>query len=289
ILDLMAGWDSHIPATLNPSKVVGLGLNRSELENNKALAERVFHDINNDTHLPFQSKYFDIVINTVSVDYMTQPMAVFREVGRVLKPGGLFLVIFSNRMFSEKAVKVWRESDEDERVILVQEFFDESRMFERPRVFVSKGKPRPKDDKYAGSGLPSDPVYAVYADKKGGDTLRKKRPEIINAYSSVLSPEELQEKKKRVKETLSCPHCGERLKKWAVPDNPFSCTWDNDFMYICFNDCCQYYVRGWDHMYREGNGGASYRLMYNPENDCCSPIPVQSPKSLKEGIVDESS
>ncbi|MCF8062897.1 MAG: hypothetical protein K9M82_10305, partial [Deltaproteobacteria bacterium] len=29
ILDLMAGWDSHIPAGVRPSRVVGLGLNRN--------------------------------------------------------------------------------------------------------------------------------------------------------------------------------------------------------------------------------------------------------------------
>jgi SAM-dependent methyltransferase len=287
ILDLMAGWNSHIPKTLTPSKVVGLGLNRNELETNKDLTEWVFHDINHNFHLPFQSEYFDIVINTVSVDYMTRPGDIFREVGRVLKPGGLFLVIFSNRMFLEKAVKVWRESSEEERVILVQELFDESGMFESPSVFVSKGRPRPKDDKYAESDLPSDPIYAVYSDKKGGHPLRGKRPEIINDYGDALTPEEVERKKKRVKETLNCPYCGEKMKKWAIPDNPFSCTWDNDFMYICFNDGCRYYVRGWDHMYKEGNRGVSYRLMYNPENDCCSPIPVLSSKSLKEGIIQE--
>ncbi len=287
ILDLMAGWNSHIPETLTPSKVIGLGLNRNELERNKDLTEWILHNINQNSYLPFQSEYFDIVINTVSIDYMTRPGDIFGEVGRVLKRGGLFLVVFSNRMFSEKAVKVWRESSEDERVILVQEFFDECGMFESPSVFVSKGRPRPKDDKYAETDLPSDPIYAVYSDKKGGNPLRKKRPAIMNDYGDALTPEEVERKKKRVKETLKCPYCGEKMKKWAVPDNPFSFTWDNDFMYICFNDECRYYVRGWDHMYKEGNRGVSYRLMYNPEKDYCSPIPVPSSKSLKDGIIQE--
>ncbi len=289
ILDLMAGWNSHIPGTLTPAKVVGLGLNRNELERNKDLTEWVLHDINHEFHLPFQSEYFDIVLNTVSIDYITRPIDLFREVGRVLKPGGLFLVIFSNRMFPEKAVKVWRESSEDERVILVQEFFDEAGIFENPSVFVSKGRPRPKDDKYAETGLPSDPIYAVYSDKKGRNFLRVKRPAIINEYVDALIPEEVERKKKRVKETLKCPYCGEKMKKWAVPDNPFSCTWDNDFMYICFNDSCRYYVRGWDHMNKEGIRGVSYRLMYNPEKDYCSPIPVPSSKSLRDGIIQEQS
>ena len=87
--------------------------------------------------------------------------------------------------------------------------------------------------------------------------------------------------------TLQCPYCGERLNKWAVPDNPFACTWDNDFMYICFNDKCPYYVRGWEFMYREGNRGVSYRLMYYPEKDRCMPIPVPTPGALRESIIEE--
>jgi len=286
ILDLMAGWDSHIPGNLRVSEIVGLGLNENELGENKALSEAVVHNLNEDPHLPFSDSRFDVVINTVSVDYMTKPVEVFREVRRVLKPGGLFLVIFSNRMFSEKAVKVWREAGEDERVLLVEDFFREAGGFEKRSVFLSKGKPRPKDDKYAHLGIPSDPIYAVYAEKKGGDPLRSARPEVIVSYGEPLDQKTFEARKKAMKHTLRCPHCGEKMLKWAVPDNPFEVTWDNDFMYICFNDACPYYVRGWDFMYREGNRGSSYRLMYNPEKDCCMPIPVPTPKALRESIID---
>jgi len=286
ILDLMAGWDSHIPENLRASEVVGLGLNENELMKNKALSEAVIHDLNKDPHLPFPDNRFDVVINTVSVDYMTKPAEVSKEVGRVLKPGGLLLIIFSNRMFSEKAVKVWRDAGEDERVLLVEDFFREAGVFEKPSVFLSKGKPRPKDDKYAHLGIPSDPIYAVYADKKGGDPLRRSRPEVIISYGEPLDQETFERRKKAIKQTLRCPHCGEKMLKWAVPDNPFEVTWDNEFMYICFNDACPYYVRGWDFMYRDGNRGCSYRLMYNPEKDCCMPIPVPTPKALRESIVE---
>jgi SAM-dependent methyltransferase len=117
ILDLMAGWDSHIPPGVRPSRVVGLGLNKNELEANDRLDEHVLHDLNRNVRLPFPDKTFDAVINTVSVDYMTRPMESFRDVARILKPGGLFLVLFSNRMFEAKATRVWRQSSEDERVI----------------------------------------------------------------------------------------------------------------------------------------------------------------------------
>lgn len=286
ILDLMAGWDSHLPISLHPSSVVGLGLNENELQKNKALTETLLHDLNEDPRLPFPENAFDVVLNTVSVDYMTKPVEIFKEVGRILKPGGLFLVIFSNRMFPEKVVKLWRESGEEERLILVQEFFDASDRFECTAFFVSRGRPRPRDDQYAAMNIPSDPVYAIYAEKKGGNPTRAKRPVVVLEHGERPEKEELENRKKNIKNTLCCPHCGGRMRKWAVPDNPFCCTWNNDYMYICFNDACPYYVRGWEFLRKEGNTG-SYRLMYHPEKDVCMPIPVPNPRALRESIVED--
>jgi SAM-dependent methyltransferase len=179
ILDLMASWDSHLPDTIEPSQVVGLGLNENELLANKKLSDIVVHDLNSNPMLPFPDDTFDVVTNTVSVDYLVKPFEVFHEVARVLKPHGLFLVIFSNRMFPQKATKIWRESNERERVELVTRFFEYTGRFETPKTFVSSGKPRPKDDKYAHLGIPSDPVYAVYAEKNGNDAKTKQRSGIV--------------------------------------------------------------------------------------------------------------
>ena len=286
ILDLMAGWDSHIPENIKPARVVGLGLNENELNKNRDLTETIIHDINMEPTLPFPRDTFDVIINTVSVDYMTRPLEIFHDVGRILKPAGLFLVIFSNRMFPEKAVKIWREANEDERIILVEEFFRESGVFEKPALFISRGKPRPKSDKYAPLGIPSDPVYGLYADKKSTASSRKARPDLMFTRGETFDNDELKKRKKAVHTTLCCPHCGEKLRKWAVPDNPFCQTWDNEFMYICFNDLCPYYIRGWDLMYKQTYKTMSYRLMYNPERDRCMPIPVPSPRALKEGIIE---
>ncbi len=286
ILDLMAGWDSHIPGTIEADEVVGLGLNENELSKNKDLTEFVFHDLNREPTLPFEDNRFDVVLNTVSVDYMTRPFAVFREVARVLKPGGLFLVVFSNRMFPEKAVKIWRESSEPERVMLVEDFFKASDLFENPKTFTSKGKPRPKDDLYADRGIPSDPIYAVYAEKKGEEGVRATRPTLAGEEKRPLNAEEMKAQREEVKRTLCCPHCGQKMKKWIIPDSPFN-TWQNEYMYICFNDECPYLVRGWDVMSRQGNASMSYRQMFNPENGSLTPMPVPNLKALKDGILEE--
>jgi len=282
VLDLMAGWDSHIPGTLQPRRVVGLGLNGNELAANRALTERVIHDLNRDPRLPFPDGMFDVVLNTVSVDYMTRPVEVFREVGRILRPGGLFVAVFSNRMFERKATKIWRESGEAERVDMVEEIFDLAEVFDKPSVFVSKGRPRPRDDKYAHLGIPSDPIYAVYADRKGGTGKQRSTPP---PYAGKFDPEAVARRTASVKDTLRCPHCDARLRRWAVPQNPFS-EWDTDFLYVCFNDECPYLVRGWEVMFKQGNRGLSYRFSYHHRRDRCMSIPVPTLHAGKESIID---
>lgn len=282
ILDLMASWDSHLPQNLQGATVVGLGLNRNELEQNRALSEHVLHDVNADPVLPFADERFDAVLCTVSVDYLTRPVEVFREVARVLKPGGLFLVVFSNRFFPPKVVKIWREASEEERIDLVKSFFALSHGFRDPRVFVSKGRPRPEGDRYAGLGIPSDPIYAVYADRMGGASHRRDLPWRHDAVRDV-DRTVLRERKRAVADTLRCPHCEQPLARWMVPQTPFI-EWSSTYQFICFNDDCPHYVRGWNTFASQGIPG-SYRFMYDPDSGGCHSVPVLTPAALRASIV----
>ena len=284
ILDLMASWDSHLPDSLERGRVVGLGLNENELQQNGSLDFHVLYDLNEDPILPFNNRVFDAVICTVSVDYMTKPHEVFRDVARILKPGGLFLVIFSNRFFPEKVTRIWRESSEEERVFMVEDFFKSTGLFDAPQVYISRGKPRPADDKYAHLNIPSDPVYAVYANRSGVTAPLRKTPDELYVKEEAMK-QGVDERKQEVGKTLCCPHCGDELKKWEVPQHCFT-EWPNEYMYICFNDECPYFVRGWDSMAKQMNPG-SYRLMYDPLTDTCQPVPVYNRNTLRDGIMQE--
>ena len=123
VLDLMSSWRSHWPGDLPKQRLAGLGLNAEEMADNPDLDDYVVHDLNADPHLPFEPDTFDAVVVTVSIQYMTRPVDVFREVNRILKPGGLFAVIYSNRMFPTKAVAIWRMLNDREHADLIAAYF----------------------------------------------------------------------------------------------------------------------------------------------------------------------
>src|SRR5918996_3902562 len=160
ILDLLSSWRSHWPAELPKQRLVGVGLNAEEMADNPHLDEYVVHDVNTDPRLPFDDNLFDAVVLTVSIQYLTKTIEVFRDVNRVLKPGGLFAVIFSNRMSPTKAVAVWRGMDDEGHFKLINSYFHYASNF----VAVENQDRTPQtDDEY------TDPVYVVMARKDGAE------------------------------------------------------------------------------------------------------------------------
>ena len=166
VLDLMSSWQSHLPENLKLKRVVGLGLNESELRKNSRLTESVVQDLNLNSKLPFESNSFDAVVCSVSVEYLVDPLAVFAEVARILRTDGYFILTFSNRWFPTKAIKIWKELHEFERMGLVLEYFIRSGGFRNLQTYSFRGLPRPHDDKYFPDLWYSDPIYAVWGQKK---------------------------------------------------------------------------------------------------------------------------
>ena len=151
----MSSWRSHWPRDLPKARLVGLGLNAVEMERNPDLDSHLVHDLNRDPVLPFDDASFDGVAITVSIQYLVRPVEVFREVGRVLRPGGVFLVIFSNRMFFTKAVRIWVMSGDGDRMELVAAYMELAGSFEGiTRMYLNPDR-----------GEMEDPVYAVLARK----------------------------------------------------------------------------------------------------------------------------
>ncbi len=155
ILDLMSSAFSHLPEGFPTQRMAGLGLNAVELQVNSVLDEYVIHDLNTNPTLPFDDGKFAAVIMTVSMQYLTKPVEVFREVHRTLQPNGPFIVIFSNRLFPTKAVYIWRVTSNTEHAELVQHYFRLAGGYAEI-TFLNR---TPQTDEY------TDPVYIVMANK----------------------------------------------------------------------------------------------------------------------------
>jgi SAM-dependent methyltransferase len=160
VLDLMSSWRSHLPAEF-VGTVTGLGLNADEMAENPQLDAAVVHDVNAEPRLPFSAETFDAVVCAVSVQYLSRPVEMFRDVRRTLRRGGPFVVSFSNRCFPDKAVALWRATEDAEHVEVVSAYF------------VASGSPDGGWSPVATRAwTPSngDPLFAVWATRSGSAT-----------------------------------------------------------------------------------------------------------------------
>ncbi|MEO5343625.1 MAG: methyltransferase domain-containing protein [Gammaproteobacteria bacterium SHHR-1] len=162
VLDLMASWDSHLPPEMEFEQVTGLGMNAEELDANPRLDRCLRQDLNRKPVLPFTDASFDAVICSASVEYLTDPLQVFAEVHRVLSPGGICVVSFSNRWFPTKSIALWSDLHEFERMGLVSEYFLENDFADLHSLSL-RGLPRPEDDPHYGKSAFADPLYLVWA------------------------------------------------------------------------------------------------------------------------------
>ena len=159
VLDLMSAYLSHLPedTLARCRRVAGLGMNEQELAANRQLTDSLVHDLNRDPRLPYADETFDVVLCTVSVQYLLHPIAVFADVARVLRPDGPFVVSFSNRCFPTKAIAAWLYADDAAHGALVRAYFERSGGWQK--VSVVDLSPNPGQ---------SDPLYAVWARKQNG-------------------------------------------------------------------------------------------------------------------------
>jgi SAM-dependent methyltransferase len=154
ILDLMSSCVSHLPTDVTYDRVIGHGMNVTELNANPQLTGGFVQDLNRNPALPFADATFDGCTVAVSVQYMTRPLEVFAEVARVLKLGAPFILSFSNRMFPTKAVAIWRALNDGQHGGLVDLYFKLSGGF-GPAEFLDLSP-------FPGR---SDPLFAVVAEK----------------------------------------------------------------------------------------------------------------------------
>ncbi len=154
LLDLMSSWVSHLPPEVEYGRVAGLGMNEAELAANPRLDDRLVHDLNARPELPFAADSFDGAAICVSIQYLTRPVDVLREVARVLRPGSPVAITFSNRCFPTKAVAAWHQRDDRGHAELVASYLREAGGWSGIEAL----------DRSPGGG---DPLFAVVARAAG--------------------------------------------------------------------------------------------------------------------------
>jgi SAM-dependent methyltransferase len=152
ILDFMSSWVSHLPEEAYYERVFGLGMNQTELEANPRLTEYRVQNLNTNPILPFDDKVFDGAACCVSIDYLTRPVEVLKEVHRVLKSEATLVITFSNRCFPTKAVAAWLYSSDEDHLKLVELFLKEAAEWKSIELLDRSPKT-------------GDPLYAVAARK----------------------------------------------------------------------------------------------------------------------------
>ena len=155
VLDLMSAYLTHLPPDVRAQcrRVSGLGMNDAELTANRQLTDHVVHNLNETPVLPYPNEAFDIALCTVSVQYLLHPAEVFAEVCRVLRPGGQFIVSFSNRCFPTKAMLLWLNMSDAQHVALVRAYFEESGGWDRIESVDISPQPGQSDPLYVVTGI----------------------------------------------------------------------------------------------------------------------------------------
>ncbi|KAI9707931.1 MAG: hypothetical protein M1820_004350 [Bogoriella megaspora] len=139
ILDFCSSWISHYPPETEAAAekgelvVIGMGMNKPELDANKVLSDseggRIVKDLNQQPEIPIEvvkvgdgEEGLDAATCVVSIDYLTSPVNVLKSLNDRMKPGGTVHLAISNRCFPTKAIGRWLRVEERERLFMVGDY-----------------------------------------------------------------------------------------------------------------------------------------------------------------------
>jgi hypothetical protein len=82
----------------------------------------------------------------------------------------------------------------------------------------------------------------------------------------------------KVTEAPTCPHCKSVMEKMDAR----YLDWDSPYLWVCYNNECTLFKRGWNHMMETVGQLVSYRFMIHPQNGQAGVIPAFSQDYLKK-------
>jgi ubiquinone/menaquinone biosynthesis C-methylase UbiE len=76
-----------------PKSIIGIDINKVSLEKNRIVDKKIMANLEN---IPLDENSTDIVMSEFVLEHLQNPDLVFKEVARILKPGGVFIFITPN-------------------------------------------------------------------------------------------------------------------------------------------------------------------------------------------------
>jgi len=116
ILDLMSSWVSHLPSNIKYKKVIGHGMNESELSSNKRLDSFWVQNLNKIQNMPIEDSSIDVGLIVAGWQYLQYPEKISLELSRIIKSDSLLIISFTNRAFWSKSPNIWTYSSEVKRI-----------------------------------------------------------------------------------------------------------------------------------------------------------------------------
>ena len=156
----MSSWDSYLPKNIKYKKVIGHGLNKEELDKNKALNNYWVQNFNTNQKIPLENETIDYCLMVAAWQYLQFPEKIAEEIARILNKNGKFIISFSNRAFWHKAPNIWTYSSENERIIYVRNILV-ANGFSEPNVIKKFTQ-----EKSLLPFLNNDPFYCLISEKK---------------------------------------------------------------------------------------------------------------------------
>ena len=159
ILDLMSSWVSHLPANIRYKKVIGHGMNESELNSNKRLDKYWLQNLNKSQNMPIEDSSIDVGLIVAGWQYLQYPEKVSSELSRIIKSDSFLIISFTNRAFWTKAPNIWTYSSEEKRIDYVKNVLS-ANGWRIDKVFKEKTHEQKLFGFYAAE---SDPFFSVIA------------------------------------------------------------------------------------------------------------------------------
>jgi len=87
----------------------------------------------------------------------------------------------------------------------------------------------------------------------------------------------MSEEEYTVKEAPTCPHCQQLMEQM----DSRHLDWGTTFLWVCSNNNCVFFMKGWKHMMDNYGQLVSYRYMVTPDNGTQGVIPAFSHEYLR--------